>query len=247
MSKKQLQTNNERLSAAVEYLKSNIKVYPDKKPFSQMTWEDISIICKAGKASEYWAIGDTKNMVEGDTTTALRIIGFDHDYVSDMAAYGREKAGITLEAFKGQSSLYVQYGSSHDSTTSWHNSKIRTTTLAQYLNNTIPTTLKNVIVPVGKEFVYRNTGSLGSVSDTVFLLSAREIFGSAISGYGSGGEQYAYYAAGNSTTKYSGTNLMSWWTRSPLDSAAFQFINTSGSAQGSYMDSYHFVTPCFCV
>ena len=71
--------------------------FPAKKALSLMTWQDISTVCKAGKASEYWAVGDTKNITVNGSTCAVMIIGFDHDEPTDTASYGRSKAGITLQ------------------------------------------------------------------------------------------------------------------------------------------------------
>ena len=227
---------------------------PVKKSFAESTGEEISAVCKAGLASEYWALGDTKNMIDGDTTTALRIIGFDHDYVSDMASYGREKAGITLELVETNSSLNSQMLGTNYTSTGWYHSnsmyhsKVRYTLLPNYLANVVPDALKAVIVPVGKEFIYKESGELSSVSDTLFILSANEVLGSYTSGYNSEGTQYAYYAAGNSRIKKT-TNgtAVSWWTRSPFSSSTWTFIMDSGSVGKTYVSESKYVFPCMCI
>ena len=60
---------------------------PKKKAFADCTWEEVSEICKAGLAGQYWNIGDTKEMIYGDSTKMLRIIGFDHDIVCVQVSF----------------------------------------------------------------------------------------------------------------------------------------------------------------
>ena len=136
-------------------LNRDIRLWGKKKAFADCTWAEVSEICKAGLASEYWQIGDTKNMVDGDDSTALRIIGFDHDPVADSAAYGREKAGITLEMVGLHNDLKsVRINNQNYELTAWYSTsasqkcKLRTETLQNFLSARVPTDLKNVIVSV---------------------------------------------------------------------------------------------------
>lgn len=256
-NKEQLQINNEKLSAVVEYLKSNIKTIPDKKPFSQMTWEDISIVCKAGLASDYWSIGDTKNMIAGDATSEVRIIGFDHDYVSDITAYGRDKAGITVQFTKGRGDMYVNLNSVDSKTVSWYSTNIadhcvlRRLYLPDFLERVVPEELRNVIVPVGKEFYSKDTSSVQSVIDTLFILSANEVFGRYTSGMYAGGTQYEYFAAGNSKIIYAVSGgACKWWTRSPYttDNNRFLTVETNGDVGIQYANyDGLYAIPSFCI
>lgn len=227
---------------------------PPKKNFNESTWEEISAVCKAGLASEYWAIGDTKNMIDGDTTTALRIIGFDHDYVSDIASYGREKAGITLELVESNASLNAAFNSVNYTSAAWYHtndtyhSTCRKTLLPNYLANVVPDDLRGVIVPVGKEFMYKDTSVLSSVSDTLFILSVNEITGGKTSGFQSEGTQYAYYAAGNSKIKRTtdGTAVDAW-TRSPYSSSSWAYLSASGTVSRETMTVAKYIFPAMCI
>lgn len=223
---------------------------PKEKPFAECTWAEVSKICKAGYAAKYWTIGDTKNMIDGDDTTALRIIGFDHDPVTDAATYGREKAGITLELadsnFKGfydkQMNTTNYSGTLWYSTSANYHCNFRKNLLPEYLTNNVPADVRNVIVPVEKEFY--NGAEMKTISDRLFLLSLNEIVGGYASGAGSEGEQYAYYAAGNSRKRAG-----SYWTRSLKAGANWYYIGSGGEVYDTFVSSYghHYSFPCMCI
>ena len=229
-----------------------INLGPKKKAFSACTWAEVSEICKAGLASEYWQIGDTKNMVDGDDTTALRIIGFDHDPVADSAAYGREMAGITLEMVGLHNDLKsVRVNTTNYAGTAWYSTqasqkcKLRTETLPNFLSARVPTDLKNVIVSVKKEGSASDVNGFVAnreVNDTLFVLSANEITGKYASGAGSEGEQYAYYKAGNSYDKG-----VSYWTRSPVKSGGMWYYISGASVYQTYVTEYKGCFPCMCI
>lgn len=226
---------------------------PPKKAFAKCTWAEVSKVCKAGLAAEYWAIGDTKNMIDGDDTTALRIIGFDHDPVTDASAYGREKAGITLEM------VYPPFVANHYasmidgvvwySENSAYHSDIRETALPNYLSGTIPEALKKVIIPVSKEF-RKAGGTRGYVDDTLFILSVNEIKGGMTSTFASEGTQYAYYAAGNSQIHRNAEGTaVDFWTRSGtgVSGSYFYRISTAGAAAQWNLNRDFSVFPCMCI
>lgn len=191
--------------------------------FENVPWAIVSKVSKAGKAQNYWSIGDTKT----ESSQTYRIIGFDHDDVTDAASYGRSKAGITLQLI----TIMGTAAWSSSSITTWKNSKIRTNQLPLYMDD-LPATFKNYLVPVNK--LAANSTSYGTktteiVSDTFFLLAINEIQ-SSYSNAADEGDIYAYYAAGNSKALDS-----SWWTRSlRKGSSSYRSyivsINTSGSA-----------------
>lgn len=221
---------------------------PAEKAFADCTWAEVSAICKAGLASEYWAIGDTKPMSAGATTKILRIIDFDHDDVTDQAAYGREKAGVTLELVDTQSSLQGAMNDTNYSGTIWYSAndmfhcKFRKTLLPQFLSAQVPTDLKNVLVPVDKEY-HTASGESETVSDTLFLLSVNEIMGGYLSGDGSEGERYSYYTAGNSTSR-----SVAYWTRSNTTGAQMYYVNTSGAVNTTYVvNGSYYGFPAMCI
>ena len=224
------------------------------RAFADYTWEEVSAVCKAGLAAEYWQIGDERSMSAGAEVYPVRIIGFNHDYVSDPKAYGREKAGITVEVIGRYSELKgimnsvsvigcVWYHEDDNYYCDWRSAK-----LPVFWNSKMPEELKNVIVPVEKEYLDRDS-SLKTISDNLFLLSANEIFGTYTSGPGSEGTQYAYYAAGN---RFHGASNISsnHWTRSSniTDNKWMYVRGTSNAIASMYVtngaDNYGHPTMC---
>lgn len=221
---------------------------PKKKAFAECTWAEISEVCKAGLASEYWQIGDVKNMIGGDATTAVRIIGFDHDNVSDVSGYGREKAGITLESV---CLIYIgAWANSSTYNTIWTNSTARDT-VNSYLTNNAPSDLQEVVVPVVKEYAAASSSfSEAITTDTAFIISMNEFSGTITSGFGSEGEQYAYYAAGNTRLKtdMSGNAASYIWTRSKNSSTAIYITDrASGITYSQANTAEGGLLLCFCI
>ncbi len=210
-------------------------------------WETISKIARAGKAAEFWNIGDTKNItLFGSTTFAMRIIGFDHDDVTDPTAYGRAKAGITFESVILPIKGIVN--KSYPMTGGWGSCWLRNTTLPNYYNATSDD-LKNVIVPVNKTYAL-SSSNIQTISDKLFLLSMWEYLGSNGRSLAQEGNRYAFYAAGNSTRKqYNGKDSY-YWTRSAGDENIYYFGVLTTANKGTnvaYVDSSYGVPIAFCV
>lgn len=224
-----------------------------KKAFSECTWAEVSKVCKAGLASEYWKIGDAKNMIEGDPTTGLRIIGFDHDSAAYAGDYGREKAGITLEMVSPPMTAMHSTGAVanmiwYSETSSLH-SDIREITLPDYLANTIPEELRKVIIPVDKEFRLSGGGN-AYIYDTLFLLSVNEMTGNMTSTFASEGTQYAYYAAGNSIVHRDANGAaVDFWTRSGIGGSYSYFyqIKAGGTSYQMNPNKSYSIFPCMCI
>lgn len=236
-------------------------LFPEKRPFADCTWAEISEICKAGKAKDYWKIGDTKPMREGSTVNLFRIIGFDHDDVADVNAYGREKAGITLEMVDPPTNMKQFFMAGNDQYWTWNpaatsetndtTNYYRKTYLPDFFNNTMTEELRSVIVDVRKDFL-NNSGTMVYGTDTLFLLSVNEMLGTYTSGVGSEGEQYAYFAAGNSPIVPVANEYR--WTRSkggtPSNSMGHSIycIKPDGKAQVyGPTNLYAYGIPCFCI
>lgn len=205
--------------------------FPTKKALSLMTWKDISTVCKAGKASEYWAVGDTKNITVNGATYAVMIIGFDHDEPTDAASYGRSKAGITLQTVHVISGEY-QMCNTMPSTASWKTATLRTT-----LNSTIlgqmESALASVIVPVNKncrEKTY-NSDTYTTVSDKLFVLSSPECAKNQTT---TDGTLYTYFNSHTPEKTDAGGGRQGYWTRTSGYSlqaytATFDRVMTGGS------------------
>lgn len=230
-------------------------VEPEADTLEGCSWENISAVAKSGNAPEYWNIGDRKTYTESGATYEVEIIGFNHDPVTNPTEYGRAKAGITFQ-FVG---TIGGSGSMHDSDTNvvgWANCKMRKSTsstiaMPYVLNKYMSTELQNIIVPVDKY-----TGSGGSsptlevVSDKVFLLSEVEVFGTTTQTVTGEGEQYQYYALGNSPIKNNGVQDKSHWLRSPSTETSrhYCYVLASGSlGRLNSMNDNPYMCPAFCV
>ena len=181
----------------------------------QFSWENLSKIAKAIACSgidktvstvyvndrnvyTQISIGDTKKFSLEGTTYTARILGFNHDDVTDSESYGATKAGISFETVEVYPTATV-WGISESN---WETSTVRESIAATYTK--AETALKNVVVCVKKEYYYIDsmTGNTDYkfADDTFFALSYVELSGAALLDI-SEGEQYAYYAAGNSRGK----------------------------------------------
>ena len=215
------------------------------------SWEEISKIAKSGKASTIWNVGDTKSFVMGGVTYNAQIIGFEHDNVSDPTNYGREKAGITFQ-IKELVGSGIRFNTS-STNASWPNSNARAVLQSYIDEKTIDESLMNIMVQVNKlyEDSVTDRTAIKSSADMLFLLSESELIGAVDLSLANTGEQYAFYAAGNSKIKYKvGTTTKGeYWTRSRKYnySNLFVYVNTSGTLARSTTSTSCLLAPAFCI
>lgn len=184
---------------------------PAKKALSLMTWQDISTVCKAGKASEYWAVGDTKPITINGVSYNVVLIGFDHDDVTDSTSYGRSKAGATFNLLEVTDTKY-KMATDEYSCDNWTLSTIRSSTLPTILSQ-LESDLRSVIVPVDKSYnIYSSSSpAYGTTSDSLFLLSTPEVGGSDTTD----GTIYSYFSTTtNRSKKRRDGSSADWWLRS---------------------------------
>ena len=211
-------------------------------------WATISEVARAGKAAQFWKVGDKITVIINGYKCYLRILDFDHDDVVDSAAYGRSKAGITFEM---SNTFATKYPINSLTSTNWQSCNLRTNTLPTFKQN-MPVDLRNAIVKVNKPTYLRLVADehyLRTVQDDLFLLSATEVFNST-SSKGPEGTQYAYYAAGKSKVKYStAAPSENWWLRSMPDGFAnqFSFVTNNGALSENYVSENYGVSFAFCV
>lgn len=195
------------------------------------TWAQVKQASDSGVASNYWAVGDTKQITingklsDGLTlsnySTYVYIIGFNHNSE-------REGTGIAFGGFKtaqanGTDICLCDNGySSSKSSGQWFNMNNNNSTTGGWngcnmRNNTLP--VVKAALPSDLQAVLKTTtlytdntgGSSTSASyvtqtqDELYLLAEFEIFGART--YANTAEQnyqmqYAYYVAGNSKVKY---------------------------------------------
>ena len=211
-----------------------------------LSWSDISNLSNAGIASQIFSIGDTKTITIDDLTYEAQIIGFNHDTKTSSGT-----AGITFQ-FKWCYNTSYYMNSSNTNTGGWTSSYMRQTVMPLLLNK-LPNDLQSVIVPVSKLTSAGNQSTtINTTSDSLFLLSEIEIFGTRSYSISGEGSQYAYYSAGNSKVKYkqnAQTTALYWWGRSPVSTSAAGFfcVDNKGSTAGYYASYTYGVAPAFCV
>ena len=213
---------------------------------SKNTWAQIAKASAAGKASQLWSVGDTKDITVGSETLTLVIMGFNHD---DLASGG--KAGITF-GMKNLMATTHRMNASNTNSGGFTGSEMYSW-LQNTLLPTLPSDLQAVLKSVNKK---TSAGSQSSTINTnsmkLFLFSEIEIFGSTTYSKAGEGSQYSYFATAANRIKYLSNGSGSaywWWERSPDGSASGYFcgVNDSGAANGYLADGASGVCFGFCV
>ncbi len=219
--------------------------------FATATWAQIEAISKSGKAASAFKVGDEKTitLTTGEEVTLI-ILGFNHD---NLTAGG--KAGITL-GMKDLLATRYPMNSSNTNAGGWTSSAMRTSTM-QTLLGQLPDEVKAVIKPVNKlTSAGEQSTTINTTSDSLFLLSEIEVFGTRSYSVAGEGTQYAYYRdIANTTAKRvkklsNGTgSANSWWLRSPgaSYSALFCVVDYIGLADVSIAGYSSGVAFGFCV
>lgn len=204
---------------------------PIPRILNNATWATIKSVADESKGANYWAVGDTKQIViDGKLSDGLTlsnyqtwvyIIGFDHN--KDV-----EGIGITFQGFKtaqtggidvalcdsayldGKTSgQWFNMNNNNSNSGGWESCNMRTNTLP-VVKAALPEDLRTVLKTTT---IYSdNTGGgpdtasyVTATQDDLYLLAEFEIFGArtnANSAERNHQQQYAYYVAGNSKIKY---------------------------------------------
>lgn len=248
------------------------------------SWETIHSISAAGQAANYWSVGDGKEItIKGtvadlafDDTVTAYIIGVNHNAAKEgdnLTHFCIGKKGSTeIALFNGSG---FKMNSSATKIGGWDRAALRKTTLGNTgevtdppatpdnsLMKALPTELVAVLQPVTK---YTSNGSVSgqadfdivASTDYLFLMSEKELCGATGQGTSeesSYQEQYAYYVAGNSKTRYKDSALTSYtayWTRSPGKTSNGRFCSMSAPAGSTCAlqdaNKLNGIAPCFCV
>lgn len=189
-------------------------VLPDKgKTAEEYTWDEISTIANAGKAAEYFTLGDTKTFTTTDgQDVVMEMVAFNADEQSTGA-----KAGITwisknLVAYRGMNPNYGQesYGTR---AYGWGGSELREWMQGEFFA-TLPTKLQQAIVPVNKVYSEPGTYEAIWVTDTVWIPSLYELKGDSSCNDKFGPTYADRFTTQESLIKtFEGTAYF-WWSRS---------------------------------
>lgn len=213
--------------------------------FADASWEYIAQVSESGKASEVFALGDTKTetLTYTDGTTeeiTLTIVGFDMDAKYD----GTGKAGITVV-----SNVLAEDKQMHSSDTDAYYSD---TTLRSYVNTTLratlPTNLNNNIKQVSKTHWSAANGTNNlkekTTGEYLWILSPYEVAYTSTT-------HYPYFDSQAKMIGYkpNGTGAKYWLRRGSGSNRGYWSCIGSGGTTGQ---SSKATTPCgvrfgFCI
>ena len=223
---------------------SGPKLPPVGQTLENYSWADIGAISKAGKAEEYFLVGDQKNIKINGVDYAVEIVGFNHDDLAD----GSGKAGITFGMVDSLSTYYPM-NASNTNVNGWggsvRRSELQTTVFAQ-----LDADLQKVIKTVNKSTSAGNKSSTINIyADTLFLFSETELFGTTSYSVGSEGKQYAKFTTNASRIKKVNGTARSWWERSPRlsTSTEFCYVSATGTAGTNSASGNAGIAFGFCV
>ena len=209
--------------------------------FAANSWETIIAACHGGFVPDTWVVGDSKPMAINGTNYQIDIIGKNHDVYTD----GSGTAPLTFQLHDCYSEAKQMY-STDLSGLGWKNTDMRLTYLPAILA-LMPAEVQNGIRAVNKKTSEGgNSTTIETVSDTLFLLSEVEVFGTNHSSVPGEGIQYDYYKAGNPKIKKREGVDEFWWERSSASGGMFRRVRDNGQAGASNASSSLGVSFAFC-
>ena len=212
-----------------------------KDTFAANSWDTIITACHGGFVPDSWAVGDSKPMAINGTNYQIDIIGKNHDVYTD----GSGTAPLTFQLHDCYSEAKQMYYIDL-SGLGWKNTDMRLTYLPAILA-LMPAEVKNGIHAVNKKTSEGgNSTTIETVSDTLFLLSEVEVFGTNHSSVPGEGIQYDYYKAGNPKIKKREGVDEFWWERSSASGGMFCRVRDNGQAGASNASSSLGVSFAFC-
>lgn len=228
------------LGMASAWVKIGVSLPPAGTPLNDFTWAQIDYISENGLMSDYFNIGDTKNVTIGSATYVVEIVSFSHDDRAD----GSGKVGLTF-GLKDCLNTTYQMNSSNTNSGGWGGCALRAT-LRGDIWNQLPSDLRDVIKEVTKKTSAGGASEIiNSISDTLFLFAEKEIFGSKQYSVDGEGTQYARFTASNTRIKKLNGSATHWWLRSPGSSFTYYFCAVDASGAAYYSSANGSIGVCF--
>lgn len=215
------------------------------------SWETIAQIAAAGKAQEYWNIGDTKKLTLSGTEYTFRIVAFNFQNLASTDTYyedttynnNSKKTGITFMATTALNPTACHLNASEGSIRwSWSKSFINTKVLPNLFDNSAAASYIKTVSLVSTRPV-SPMGYTETSNSKYYLPSVYEMTGIkwyyTYDGNPDGNGQITYFANGNSKTMtlLSGTQV-SYWLRSSQDQsgdseAKYAYWNSADDFMGT--------------
>lgn len=210
------------------------------KPLAEASWAEIAYVSSLGKASEVYALKDTKDIeLDGIGPMTLEIADFDHDYLG--ASTTAETAGIT---FLTKDLLYDTYKMNTTNTNvGGFPASALYETLSTDIWNAIPEECRNAVRTIYKWYGTGNNTSNGEwFGSRIWVPLEYEMFGtttySPSTEHSTGNaRKYPIFTDNNSRIKKmnNGTGSAQWyWEASPnaRGTTAFCGVTGGGAADG---------------
>lgn len=226
------------------------------------SWETIAQIAAAGKAQEYWNIGDSKVLSAGGENLVVKIMGFNHYNLAETDSRygtpyngGSNKSAITFMATTIPSANRVWYSSNTNLPVRYGTSDI-----GNYVNTTLLSSFpfETSLVPVVQVGYQGSDTTFGSTSTSsinlyvdeyqVFLPGQLEVSASGyntIAGLNTIENEFAFFANGNTTAfaLADGTDLDNVYDGPQLRDLGYQSVDTYPSiTRLVYMNSENSVS-----
>ena len=220
----------------------DINEYPKTLQNETITdsWSDIFVAENNGSYSTKYSIGDIKYVNIGGTYYPMQIIAKDKDVLASGGTAKITWCGLGLLC-------QVPMNFTSITTDGWVGSWMRKF-LRETIYPQIDSTVRSNIKEVTKTYEDRTNGTQTlSTTDTVFIPSAREIFGGT--SYENSGIDYTdVFNSSNTRIKYNGLSASAsgWWLRSANSAAGFRYVNGNGGVGSNDADYAYGVALCFC-
>ena len=212
-------------------------VWEESYSFADASWEYINQISESGKASEVFALGDTRTETINGVDATIQIIGFNHDEKSD----GTGNAGITVWV-RNSNNLFSGTYIRNTSESALYTEQPFYTAMVTLLDS-FDVQLKSVIKEVNK----RHTSGSDMYQLKIWSPSERELTNG---GYNYSDKLYNYFITNSAVDKAKRTLGFDYWLRTSGTRYMPQYINEKGSIiQANYASTNYSAYPmiCFCV
>ena len=205
------------------------------------SWDTIINNINNGNYSTLYQIGDTKKLTVNNTDLYMTLVAKD----TDILANGSGTANTTW--IMQNCMVKKRMNPSSTSIDGWAASELRTWLIDEILP-TVDSIVSNAIKPVTKTYYDVTTSSTLSITDTIWIPSAREVFGNSSSPCEDSGIDYTAYFNNDTRTKYLvGDGICHWYLRTAHNSLSFKMVSSSGGISSANASVANGVVLGFCI
>ena len=221
-----------------------ISAYP-VTDYSTITdsWDEILAAINDGTYTTKYSVGNTKLMTINGSDVYVQLVAMDADPLAD----GSGNTAPTSWVVKYRLTTHVMNSTSTNAD-GWAACEMRSW-LRETAITWLPESIRSAIKEVTKTYYDYTTKSTLSIADTVWIPSAREVFGGT--SYATSGSDYtAVYSSAENRIRYDlSGNAVKWGLRSAYskNGAAFRYVSDSGRISYNYSNNSFGVLLGFCL